>query len=88
MAAIFISMGHEMAICRFFGYLHNVLHGLASPFYSFNIALGGDALGIIGYYLMGSYNLLIYFFDDAHLYIGIMLIFLLKVGSMGAAMEY
>lgn len=70
----------------FFSYLHEVLHGNASAFYSFSRAIGGNMTAVMGYYLMSPFNLIFYFFDAEHIYIGILLLLLLKVGSCGLAM--
>lgn len=70
----------------FFSYLHEVLHGNASAFYSFSRAIGGNMTAVMGYYLMSPFNLIFYFFDAGHIYIGILLLLILKVGSCGLAM--
>ena len=47
----------------FFSHLRDILHGDASVFYSFSRALGGEMLGVLSYYLLSPFNLIIYFFD-------------------------
>lgn len=70
----------------FFAHLHDILHGDASPWYSFSRAIGGDMMGVTAYYLISPFNLLFYFFDADNIYIGITLVLLLKIGSIGWAM--
>lgn len=70
----------------FFAHLHDILHGDASAFYSLSRAIGGDMAGIWGYYLMSPFNLIFYFFDAEHIYCGILVLVLLKMGSIGLAM--
>ena len=70
----------------FFVHLHDIMHGEASPWYSFSRAIGGDMIGVAAYYLISPFNLLFYFFDANNIYIGITLVLLLKVGCIGWAM--
>lgn len=72
----------------FFATLHDILHGDASAFYSFSRALGGNMAGVLAYYLMSPFNLIFYFFDAETIYIGILLLVLLKVGTMGITMYF
>ena len=71
----------------FLVHLHDILHGDASAWYTFSRAIGGDMYGVGAYYLFSPYNLLFYFFDEKNIYVGITLVLLLKIGSMGAAMN-
>lgn len=70
----------------FFAHLHDILHGDASPWYSFSRAIGGDMIGVSAYYLISPFNLLFYFFDAENIHIGITLVLLLKIGCVGWAM--
>lgn len=72
--------------CSFFSHLHDILHGDASVVYSFSRAYGGDMIGVMAYYLMSPFNLLFYFFDAAHIHIGILLVTMLKTGCTGFTM--
>lgn len=72
----------------FFAHLHDILHGNASAMYSFSRAIGGNMLSVAAYYLMSPFNLLFYFFDAKHIYIGILIISFLKIGSCGIAMYW
>lgn len=69
-----------------FCHLRDILHGQASGAYSFSRAIGGEMPGVLAYYLLSPFNLLIYFFDRKNIYIGIMLIALCKAGTSGLAM--
>lgn len=71
----------------FFGYLHDILHGNADAAYSFSIAIGGNTAGIITYYLMSPFNLIFYFFGQDKIYIGVMVLLLLKTGFIGLSMN-
>lgn len=70
----------------FFSHLRDIMHGEASIFYSFSRALGGEMLGVLSYYLLSPFNLIIYFFDKKIIYIGILVIALCKVGTTGLTM--
>lgn len=72
----------------FFAHLHDILHGEASPWYSFSRAIGGDMVGVSAYYLISPFNILFYFFDAEHIYVGIWLVLLLKIGTIGWTMNY
>lgn len=72
----------------FFAHLHDILHGNASALYSFSRAIGGNMLSVAVYYLMSPFNLLFYFFDAEHIYIGILVISLLKAGACGITMHW
>lgn len=71
----------------FFGYLHDILHGNADAAYSFSIAIGGNTAGIITYYLMSPFNLIFYFFGQDKIYIGVLVLLLLKTGFIGLSMN-
>ena len=43
----------------FFNALKNIINGTISPFYSFSKTLGGNMLGIITYYLMSPFNIIL-----------------------------
>ncbi|MCH5248432.1 MAG: YfhO family protein [Lachnospiraceae bacterium] len=70
----------------FFAHLHNILHGDASGLYTFSRALGGNMLSVAAYYLISPFNLVFYFFDAENIYVGILLVTLLKAGACGGAM--
>ena len=71
----------------FLVHLHDILHGEASAWYTFSRAIGGDMYGVGAYYLFSPYNLLFYFFDEQNLYAGVLVVLLLKIGSMGLTMN-
>lgn len=70
----------------FFSHLHDILHGNASAFYTFSRAFGGNMLSVSAYYLMSPFNLIFYFIDAEHIYIGILIVTLLKTGCAGITM--
>ncbi|MBD5452746.1 MAG: YfhO family protein [Lachnospiraceae bacterium] len=72
----------------FFAHLHNILHGDASALYTFSRALGGNMLSVAAYYLISPFNLVFYFFDAENIYIGILIVALLKTGACGFAMHW
>jgi uncharacterized membrane protein YfhO len=72
----------------FFVHLSDILHGRASALYSFSRALGGDMVSVAAYYLMSPFNLIFFFFDADNIYIGIILLTLLKCGATGFTMNY
>lgn len=70
----------------FFSHLHDILHGNASAFYTFSRAFGGNMLSVSAYYLISPFNLIFYFTDAEHIYIGILIVTLLKTGCTGMTM--
>lgn len=72
----------------FFAHLHNILHGDASALYSFSRAIGGNMLSVAAYYLISPFNLVFYFFDAENIYIGILIVAILKTGACGLAMQW
>ena len=86
--ATFLIWDMDWQYSSFFAHLHDILHGEASAWYSFSRAIGGDMVGVSAYYLISPFNLLFYFFDAAHIYAGIALVLLLKIGCTGWTMQY
>ena len=72
----------------FFAHLHNILHGDASALYTFSRSLGGNMLSVAAYYLISPFNLVFYFFDAENIYVGILLVTILKTGAGGASMYW
>lgn len=72
----------EWQYTPFFAHLHDILHRDASALYSFSRAIGGNMFSVAAYYLISPFNLLFYFFDVEHIYIGILIVTLLKVGAL------
>lgn len=68
---------------EFFNALKNILNGTISPFYSFSKTLGGNMFGLITYYLMSPFNLLIVLFDRIDLPKFVLIINILKIGISG-----
>lgn len=52
----------EIQYVGFFGWLTQVLHGDASPFYSFSQGMGEGTAALFAYYLSSPFNLLAWFF--------------------------
>lgn len=76
----------EWQYAPFFAHLHDILRRDASALYSFSRAIGGNMFSVAAYYLISPFNLLFYFFDAEHIYIGILIVTLLKVGASGMSM--
>ena len=67
----------------FFNAYKNIFTGGISAFYSFSKTLGGNMFGLITYYLMSPFNLIILLFDKMSITEAILLINILKIGSCG-----
>lgn len=78
----------EAQYAPFFSHLHEILHGNASALYTFSRALGGNMLNVASYYLISPFNLIFYFFSEENIYIGILLVTLLKTGACAASMHW
>lgn len=72
----------------FFAWLRKVLLGEASIFYAPNLSLGSNTWGIFSYYLSSPLNLLVVFFDEAHLTDFVVLITALKLGLTNLSMSF
>lgn len=68
----------------YFQYLKDVFSGKASVTFSFSKSLGGSMVSLVGYYLSSPFNLLVVFFEKAHLDDFVFLITILKIGTCGA----
>ncbi len=64
-----------------------VLEG-GSFLYTWSRSMGGEFMGIYAYYLASPFTFLITLFSENHITEGLLLIILLKTGSMGATMAY
>ncbi len=71
-----------------FDYYKEILNGNQSILYSFSNGLGGSMYGTFFYYLSSPLNLLLMFFSNNYLYIGIIILILLKIGLSGLTMYY
>ena len=73
----------------FFAWFKRVLAGRESVFYSTACGLGANTWGLYSYYLASPFNLLLPFFDEAHLTLFVFVADALKLGCMQlAAMFY
>ena len=52
----------------FFNAFKNILDGSINMFYSFSKTLGGNMYGLLTYYLMSPFNLLLVFFEKTSMY--------------------
>lgn len=66
---------------------HKVLEG-GSMLYTWTRTLGGEFMGIFAYYLSSPFSFLVALFPDNNMTEALLLILLLKSGSMGATMAY
>lgn len=67
----------------FFNTLKNIFDGKIGIFYSFSKTLGGNLFGLICYYLMSPFNLLILFVDKLSIPNMILIINILKISFAG-----
>ena len=72
----------------FFTYYVDVLHGTRSLTYDFANMLGGNSIGLFGYYLASPFNLLLYFFGKEGVYRFFDLAVILKLGTAGAVFAW
>lgn len=72
----------------FFEDLKNKILEGGSFLYTWTRSLGGEFMGIFAYYLSSPFSFLIALFSPNHITEGLLLIILLKTGSMGATMAY
>lgn len=67
----------------FFEALRDIVHEGGSLLYSFRRALGGEFLGIIGYYIASPFSLITAIFPDEFMTEALLVMFLLKTGLCG-----
>lgn len=72
----------------YFDYLWDVLHGNANLEYSAAKSLGGQTIGLVAYYLTCPLNLLLYFFDKAHVSLFVSVSMVLKIAFSGLTASY
>lgn len=71
----------------FFAYLKSILMGNNDVFYTFSKNLGGDMIGILAYYLMSPFNVVLLFFPLKYFTEAILFLSLLKTGFAGLTMS-
>lgn len=76
-----VDLSHQYV--SYFAYFKEILKGNHSLFYSFSKTLGGDLVGLTGYYLMSPLNIILLFFPDTMLPVAIEIISLIKTGLCG-----
>jgi len=67
----------------FFNSLKNIFTGEISALYSFSKTLGGNMFGLISYYLLSPFNLIIMFFNKTNITEAILIINVLKIAACG-----
>lgn len=67
----------------YFEALRDIIHGGGSLLYSFCRALGGEFLGIIGYYIASPFSIITAIFPDSMMTEALLVMFLLKTGLCG-----
>ena len=74
----------------FFGLLKNaVLSGdLSSLTYSFTKSLGGDMIGVLGYYLMSPFNIFYILIPFKHYGLAVFLTIWLRYGAIGLSFSH
>lgn len=80
----------EIQYISFFSWLNQVLkhQTIDSLSYSFSLSLGGSTVGLLGYYLLSPFNLLLLPFSTKWLPVGIQLVTMCKIGSCGVSMYH
>ncbi len=73
---------------NFFADLKNKLHEGGSFIYSWTRSMGGEYMGIFAYYVSSPFSFLVALFSHSNITEAILLIILLKAGSMGLTMSY
>lgn len=74
----------------YFSWLNRVIKGesIDTLLYSFSVSYGGATIGLLGYYLLSPFNLLLLFFSGANLPLGVQVVIMCKIGSCGISMYY
>lgn len=78
-----LAMDMDNQYGEFFAYFHRVLTGRDSLLYSFTKEMGGSVFGLFTYYLSSPFSLLMIFFPQKAMPIGLALITVLKIGACG-----
>ena len=68
---------------EFFNAFKNIIQNGNNMFYSFSKTLGGNMFGLICYYLLSPFNLILLFFERINIIDAIFLINVLKIGFCG-----
>lgn len=67
----------------YFDYMHEVLRGKESLFYSWSGSLSGEFFGTFAYYLASPFNLIVWMFPRGSITEGIMMMLLVKSAAVG-----
>lgn len=68
---------------QFFAYLKSIVFDNNDAFYSFSIGLGGNAFGLVAYYLLSPLNVIYLLFPEHLLPVTFLLVTLIKIGLCG-----
>lgn len=72
-------------LANFYAGFNNMLHGKQSFFYTWSGSIGLNFVALMSYYINSIFSFLVYFFDNAHMADAMYVIFLTKIGAMGAS---
>lgn len=77
----------EIHYIDFFSWFSDVVHGEASPFFSFASGLGSNMWGTLSYYLSSPFSLLVLFFDEGQMPLFVYVISLVKIACMSLCLR-
>lgn len=83
-----LSLDLNAQYAYYFDYMHDVIAGKESLFYSWSRNLSGEFMGIIGYYLASPFNILVWIWDRAWLTEGLLTMMLTKAATCGLTMAF
>ncbi|MGX7150138.1 YfhO family protein [Enterococcus ureasiticus] len=72
-------------LVNFYSGFNNALHGEQSLLYTWSGSLGLNFISLMSYYINSIFSFLVYFFDNVHMPDAMYIIFLTKIGAMGAS---
>lgn len=80
----------EIQYISFFSWMNQVIkhQSIDSLLYSFSLSFGGGTAGLLGYYLLSPFNILLLPFSTKWLPIGVQIISMLKICCCGSAMYH
>ncbi|MDR2661298.1 MAG: YfhO family protein [Lactobacillaceae bacterium] len=82
-----VDLGQQY-IDLFAGFKHTLLNDPSSIFFSFSKNMGGEMFSEWGYYLFSPLNLLLLFFNQLNLPIGLLLLLTIRFGLASLSMSY
>lgn len=80
----------DIQYISFFSWMNQVMkrQSIDSLFYSFSLSFGGSTAGLLGYYLLSPFNLLLIPFSTKWLPVGVQIISILKICCCGLTMYH